>query len=405
MFFDFGRHLCSLLILSGTLADAADTFTVTITPAESTSDSLVEIPLPEGVDANRHWEIVDAAGQRLPTQSGLGNQPCLIVKTRPADGAKWTLRPAISSNSETPLRVSEKDGQLQLTHKSHSLLNYHTQPSTPPAGIAAHYSRSGHIHPLMVPGGRPITAEYPSDHPHQNGVFFAWVNTTFDNHEVDFWNLGKQLGRVRHKRLVESKSGELFAGFAAELEHVDQTSGGTVVLNETWNVMAFPMQDGDREFYLVDLESKQIAASDKPLMVNEYHYGGFGWRGSTEWLSDSKDTRQAGCTFLTSEGFDRVKGNHTRPEWVAVTGVIGGESCSIAIFGHPSNLRYPQPVRLHPSKPYFCFAPCVIGAFEISKEKPLTSRYRVVTHAGLADPALYSRLVKAWTHPPHVVVE
>ncbi|MFO1007225.1 MAG: PmoA family protein [Planctomycetaceae bacterium] len=405
MFTLIGRSLVTALLFLGATSQAADSFTVTITPSAPEMHSLVEIPLPEGVDPNARWEVVDSAGERLPSQPGLGEPRRVIVKSTRTEAAKYTLRPSIASGREKSLQVSEIDGQLRLLAPPHELLTYHTRLSQPPAGIAAHYSRSGHIHPLMVPGDRTITAEYPVDHPHQNGVFFAWVNTTFDNHEVDFWNLGKQLGSVRHKRLVESVSGELFAGFAVELEHVDRTHGETVVLDESWRVMAFPLKEGDREFYLVDLESKQTAASDKPLTVNEYHYGGFGWRGSIEWLSDPKNTEKVGCTFLTSEGLDRVKGNHTRPDWVAVSGLIGGEVCSIAIFGHPSNFRHPQPVRLHPSKPYFCFAPCVIGGFEISREKPLTSKYRIVTHTGPPNPELYHRLVKTWARPPKVVVE
>lgn len=405
MFTQIGRSLFIVLMLMGAVSRAADTFSVTITPHEPESLSLVEIPLPDGVDPNTRWEVIDHRGERVPTQPGLGEPQRLIVKSARTDAVKYTLRPALASARNKPIQVAQKDDLLKLLAPPHELLSYHTRPSQPPKGIAAHYSRSGHIHPLMVPGDRTITAEYPVDHPHQNGVFFAWVNTTFDNHEVDFWNLGKQLGFVRHKQLIESGSGELFAGFTAQLEHVDRTGGETVVLNESWRVMAFPLKEGDREFYLVDLESKQTAASDKPLAVNEYHYGGFGWRGSIEWLSDPKNTEKVGCTFLTSEGLDRVKGNHTRPDWVAVSGLIGGEVCSIAIFGHPSNFRHPQPVRLHPSKPYFCFAPCVIGGFEISQEKPLTSRYRIVTHTGPPNPELYHRLVKTWARPPKVVVE
>ena len=54
---------------------------------------------------------------------------------------------------------------------------------------------------------------------------------------------------------------------------------------------------------------------------------------------------------------------------------------------HPANFRSPQPVRLHPNKPYFCFAPMVPGAFEIAPGRPYVSRYRLVLHDGRPDPA------------------
>ncbi len=87
---------------------------------------------------------------------------------------------------------------------------------------------------------------------------------------------------------------------------------------------------------------------------------------------------------------------------MAVTGEVDGQPCTVAIYGSPQNYQHPQPVRLHPDKPYFCFAPCVLGEFTISREQPLVSHYRIVTHAGPANSALYDKLVDQWEHPPVV---
>ena len=280
------------------------------------------------------------------------------------------------------------------------ILTYHTATSTAPAGIAAHYARSGHIHPLLTPSGKTVTAEFPADHAHQHGVFFAWVQTQFAGHEVDFWNQGKRIGNVRHRRVVESSSGPVYAGVVSELEHFDLTAGEKVVLNETWRVMALKIEDS----YLVDIESTQTAASAEPLKILKYHYGGFGWRGPSEWLLPKTSSEATGCEFLTSEEHDRVQGNHTRPQWVSVTGKVNGDLCTVASFGHPANLHHPQPVRLHPDKPYFCFAPCVLGDFDITQDQPLISRYRIITHDGPARPERYERLVQDWKLPIAVQV-
>jgi hypothetical protein len=85
-----------------------------------------------------------------------------------------------------------------------------------------------------------------------------------------------------------------------------------------------------------------------------------------------------------------------------VTGEVNEQPCTVAIFGSSQNFQHPQPVRLHPDKPYFCFAPCVLGEFAISRERPLVSRYRIVTHAGPAVPGLYDPLVQQWRNPPTV---
>lgn len=398
------------LLLTATLK--ADEYPLSVR-SDATDAVLVEIPLPEGANADLAWELFESRNESSdkarPTQPAIGDRRKLLALLTPKEwNQTLILRPVPPGRVELlpPVHlgpfVHEHDGKLTLANSPHSILSYHTATSKPPAGIAAHYARSGHIHPLMTPNQQTVTSEFPVDHPHQHGVFFAWVNTQFDGHKVDFWNQGGLLGNVRHKRLIDSTAGKVFSGFRAELEHIDLTAGETVVLNETWRVIAWSAFSDQFPYYLVDLESRQVAATEKSLTIQKYHYGGFGWRGPDDWLLAKNGQPGQGCTFLTSLGDDRKKGNHTRPDWVAVTGKVDDQLCTVAIFGSSANFQHPQPVRLHPDKPYFCFAPCVLAEFTISREQPLVSRYRIVTHAGPAVPELYDRLVRQWRNPPTV---
>ena len=86
--------------------------------------------------------------------------------------------------------------------------------------------------------------------------------------------------------------------------------------------------------------------------------------------------------FLTSEGKHQHEGNHSRPRWVDMFGPIDGETAGIAVLCHPQNFRAAQPVRLHPHKPYFCYAPMVLGDFQITPGKSYVSRYRYLIHNG-----------------------
>ncbi len=300
---------------------------------------------------------------------------------------------AASAADDRPQAVT-RDGTVRLSTGSRDILRYHETPSQPPAGIAAVYARSGHIHPLWTPAGVIVTDEFAPDHPHQHGIFSAWVKTRFAGHDINFWDQAAKLGVVRHAKLVDASAGPDGARFQAELEHVDITAGETVVLRETWRVLARARAAADgMPYHLVDLESEQRAATETPLEVLEYHYGGFGWRGPLAWRTPQPVDAPGdalGCTFLTSLGDGRESGNHTRPDWVAVTGVVNGSPRTVAILGSPDNFRHPQPVRLHPHKPYFCFAPCVLGPFTIGRDTPLVSRYRIVAHDGPAVPALYT---------------
>ena len=68
-------------------------------------------------------------------------------------------------------------------------------------------------------------------------------------------------------------------------------------------------------------------------------------------------------------------------------GEVDGARCGIAAMSHPDNFRAPQPVRLHPNKPYFCFAPMVLGEFRIEPDMPYVSRFRFVAFDGEPDDA------------------
>jgi len=126
--------------------------------------------------------------------------------------------------------------------------------------------------------------------------------------------------------------------------------------------------EGDR--YYFDLDSRHSLVGEKPLVIEKYHYGGMAWRGNVAWLGADA------CEFLTSDGKSRLDGNHSRPNWVAVIGELDGKPAAVVGMGHPQNFRAPQPVRIHPDKPYFCFAPMVEESFEIAEGKEYRSRYR-----------------------------
>jgi len=49
---------------------------------------------------------------------------------------------------------------------------------------------------------------------------------------------------------------------------------------------------------------------------------------------------------------------------------------TIAVLCHRDNFRAPQAARIHPTKPYFVFSPCVDDDFAIDREHPFRGKYR-----------------------------
>ena len=100
-----------------------------------------------------------------------------------------------------------------------------------------------------------------------------------------------------------------------------------------------------------------------------------------------------------------MRAHGTRVRWCWVGGAVDGGTAGIVLMGHPDNLRAPQPVRVHPTEPFFCFAPQQLGEFRITPDQPYRARYRFVVVDGEPDRAALERWWTLYARPPQVRIE
>ena len=239
----------------------------------------------------------------------------------------------------------------------------------------------------------------------KHGIFTAWVKTTWHDREIDFWNLAGGTGRVQHQRIIKTFAEDGRIGFETDLTHRAEKEPVVDILRERWRITAFAT---DGLYHGFDLQTTQHALTDKPLVIQKYHYGGVALRGPVRWLtekeSDSKKPADGSSNaparepseFLNDLGSDRIKGNHEHAHWVSLTGQIDGQPVTITVLCHRDNFRSPQAARLHPTKPYFVFSPCVDGEFIIDREHPFTSRYRYLITDAAPDSKWLNQQWDAW---------
>ncbi len=283
------------------------------------------------------------------------------------------------------LSLTETNDTIRISQRGKTVLEYVKTAKPVPAGIEKHFSRSGYIHPIYTPNGQELTGDYPEDHAHQHALFFAWTKADYNGQEVDFWNQAKDLGRIEFREVVGLKREEQKVSFSVKHAFMGKVGGKWVdVLHEIWTVT---VHQTPADHFLFDIDSVQRCVTDKPLSLPKYHYGGMSIRGNYQWLKkeNDKSIKPGDLQFLTSDGKDRWEGNHTRPNWVAFSGRIDSQDASAAIFCSPRNFRAPQPVRIHPNKPYFCFSPMVEGPFKIEPKEEYASRYRYLVTSKAAD--------------------
>jgi hypothetical protein len=244
-----------------------------------------------------------------------------------------------------------------------------------------------------------VTGDYPPDHLWHRGIWLAWTHTVFGDSKPDFWNQSKSdklSARINFDKLDQTWSGPVHAGFKSHHKFLDS---GNPVLNETWEVRTYALPSSSK-LHVIDLTSIQSCATDKPLKLPKYYYGGLGYRANPQW------EEKGNAFFLISSGeTDRIKMNEQRINWIHIGGRTDGELNGIALMDHPDNFGSPQPIRVNPKNPQTCFAPSQLGDWSIEPGKPLTLRYRFIVADGAPDKAQLDRLWQDFAHPPRVTVK
>lgn len=362
----------------------------------SRDHSIVSFMLPGVESKTALLETED--GTRLPLQVDEAGVATFILPELAA-GAEQTYTIVEDASAVIEGATAEETGSaVQLGVDGSQVLSFVTDGSLP-GGLNDIYLRGGYLHPLFTPSGLEVTGDYPGSHPHHHGIWSAWTRTQFNGHAVDFWNMQDGQGKVDFVSLASTWQGAVHAGFSAELVHTDLVAmPPAAALNEHWIVTVYRTHDGPAPYFVFDLVSTQETASNSPLQLEQYTYGGFGMRGSEEWENPND------VTFLTSEGLDRLAGENQAGRWCHMGGDVNGQPAGFAMLGHPDNFRAPQKLRLHPDMPYLSFAPVKDGAFNIEPGTPYVSRFRFVVSDGAADTALLEQVWNDFATPAVVTL-
>jgi len=352
-------------------------------------------PLPDG-----RYHLKGPDGATVPLQVH-GTRAWFVLDRLPA-GAERTYRLVEGRSAADPVGVTRKERSIAVSVGGQPVLQYWTdERPLPRPALDSLYLRGGYLHPVRTPSGRVVTGDYPEGHPHHHGIWSAWTNTEFRGRTPDFWNVQDSTGGVVPMSLDSTWIGPVQGGLTARHRHVDYSGAApTTALYEQWTVRVYdvpPTGDGT-PYRLFDLAVTQTTASESPLVLPSYHYGGLGVRGRDHWYGPDN------ARFLTSAGMNRATGNETRARWTYIGGEVEGERAGLAALSHPENVRSPQPVRIHPEMPYFSIAPSQLGRWAIEPGRPYEARYRFVVFDGPPDPAVLDRLWADYAYPPSVTV-
>ena len=342
-------------------------------------------------------------GKDLPVQyDESGGASFIIPQLKRTESLSLRAARPQAASRHTTVEALVETGGVRLQENGQLVFRYQTEAGPlPRPDIKPIFKRGGYLHPIRTPDGQIITDDFPTNHVHHHGIWSAWTHTEFEGRKPDFWNMGDGKGKVDFSSLVSRWSGDVHAGFVSKHIYTDMTPDKPLeVLDETWHVQLYAILDKKHPAWIADISSTQLLRGQSTLKLPEYRYGGLGFRGNAHW--NGKEN----FLVLTSNGeTDREKAHATRANWCYMGGKFKDKQSGLAILCHPSNFRAPQPMRVHPTEPFFNYAPQQGGDMEITPGKPYISKYRLVVFDGLPNKQELDRLWNDYATPPTVTLE
>lgn len=238
------------------------------------------------------------------------------------------------------------------------------------------YARSHYLHPLIGLDGEVLTEDFPSDHPHHRGVFWAWHQLWLNGTKMgDPWLTEGFQQDVKNVNFYQSKNGTGIMETRVQWKsnNLSNCSDPKILVDELTKVTVYPKKGDYRRIdFRIELKGLQegvrIGGSE-----DVKGYGGFSVRMK---LADDMKFR---------DNHNIVKPQRTAIEagrYIDISGPIGadGNNAGICIVDHPENPPHKWILRTKKSMQN-CSYPgreCI----ELPTDKPVVLQYTLLVHRG-----------------------
>ncbi|MHC4480757.1 MAG: DUF6807 domain-containing protein [Planctomycetota bacterium] len=322
----------------------------------------------------------------------------IVDSLGPGQERRYLLRESSSRPAASQVQVTAReDGELSVELGGELLTRYLYGDDLPRPCL----------YPLIGPFGQGVTRAYPqeeaeddsTDHIHHRSVWVAWG----DVNGSDNWSEGGGSGRVVHRYFDATESGPVLGRIVALSDWVD-AEGNSLMQDRIeyrfYNVPpSFRLFDVDVTFY----------AGEGEVRFGDTKEGGI----IAVRVASSMQGDRTGRIENSLGGVSEAETWGRRASWCDYSGRVGRNRVGIALFDHPSNLRYPtywhvRDYGLMTANPFglsFFVDESVDGSHVLPAGTNLSFRYRVLVHAGDAAEGEVRRKYLEWVFPPAVEVQ
>jgi Family of unknown function (DUF6807) len=285
---------------------------------------------------------------------------------------------------QAAMRITKDPQGYWFSEGDTRVLFYQRERKALPDGRA---SRSNYFHPLYDLDGNVVTEDFPDDHIHHRGIFWAWHQVRINGATVqDQWVNRDSFWTVQDAR-IESDA-----------------SSASLALRVVWESPQFTDARGQRRPFVEERSVTRVHRAEGAIRKIDFHqrltalvdgveiggsddakgYGGFSYR-----IVMPPDIRFTGEQAVVTPIENAVGSS----PWMDVSGSYGTSGKSgLTVLTHPSTAGFPQPWILRARSSMQNAVYPGRQPVAIPRDRPVLLRYRIVLHRGELATADIARL-------------
>jgi hypothetical protein len=149
------------------------------------------------------------------------------------------LMTLILGSARAQVKMQQQNAGLLFTENNEKVFFYQIEPKN----IDGKYERCNYIHPLWGLDGNVLTEDFPADHFHHRGVFWAWHQIWIDGRRIgDGWEIRDFEQKVNEVEFFLRKDGSavLKTGVAWQSEKWKKQGRKVPYLQENTTIIIHP---------------------------------------------------------------------------------------------------------------------------------------------------------------------
>lgn len=297
----------------------------------------------------------------------------------------WAVLTLSTCMAAGQMRIVAEDEGYQFLEGEKPVLFYRTAARAMPDGT---YARSDYCHPLYGLDGEVLTEDFPADHLHHRGIFWAWHQVYVGQKAMgDMWACQDFVWDIRSVEVLPPAPES--AALRAEVywKSSPWQDGQDPFVKETTTIR---VHRGAAETRLIDFDIEIRALVDGLRIGGSNDVKGYG--GFSTRIVLPPDLRMSDANGPVTPQNTAVPAG----DWMNFAGTFGDRPSNFAILVHPSNPGHPRQWILRATGSAQNVAYPGREPIAISMKTPLVLRYRLVLHRN----ADLNQLFRAYSETP-----